>query len=243
MLQIEHGKAFLLLVIVSRRCIDKCPFHLARTGRGEEHLLHIAMRHIHPACVEVLVVSRNFYTALPSAGAEEIVRTRIIDHATVDSKVIIMESLVHGSLCSAGPHPVFVFAEHCAATATQSETYDDRLGIGSHHTESRIPFGVDLRILLSGLVERVGPEVLFRSFVVEFGIEIAEDVVRPFRLVVLVEHQRVVVHAEPGVAVAQVPERNIVDYVLVLAEDTEDTVVLILLECSDIRSLRGSLAS
>ena len=52
-----------------------------------------------------------------------------------------------------------------------------------------------------------------------------------------------VVDTQPRVLVAQVPERHVLDDILMLTEDFEDTVVLVFLNGSDIGSLWLSLTT
>ena len=177
--------------------------------------------------IEVLVGSRNLDAALPTARAEVIVRARVVERATVDGQVIIVEARVHRSLGCSNPNAVLVLAEHRAATASKTKADDDRLGIGSYHTEACIPLTVHLRILLSRLIHGAGTEIFLGGRTVKRGIEVLDGEVSLLGLVVLVEGERMVVHAQPRVAVTQIPEGHTVDDILMLAEYLEDAVVLV----------------
>ena len=194
------------------------------------------MRNVLAISIEVLVGSGNLNTALPTAGAEVVMRTRVVDHTTVDGQVIIVEARSHRAFCRTSPYTVLVLAQHRTATSTQTEADNNRLGIGSLYAEAGITLGVNHRIFLSRLVELVGNEVFLDSSIVKLRVEVADDEVRVLRLDILVEGQRVVVHAEPRVSVTEVPEGHTVNDILVLAEDLEDAVVLVILQCLEIGS-------
>ena len=113
-LQIEN-RIFLLILSVSGRCINKCTTMGICALGIKINLLNISMRHLLHS-IEILIMSRNFNTTFPSARAVIILSTRIIKHTTIDSQVIIMESLIHGAICSTYPYTFFIFAENCATT-------------------------------------------------------------------------------------------------------------------------------
>ena len=95
------------------------------------------MRHfLH--CIEIGIVCRNLNTAFPTAGTIVVLGSRIIEHATVDSEVVVMETFVHGAVCRTYPYAFFILAENCTSTTAQTETDDDRFGIRSNHAETGI---------------------------------------------------------------------------------------------------------
>ena len=127
MLQIEHGVALLLTLYhlaIAVRQVNGCLLHLAQALGVEEHLLHVAMRDVGALCIEVLIGSGNLDTALPAAAAEVVVGARIIEHATVDGEVIVVEAWIHRALCGAYPYAVLILAEYGTATSAQTEADD-----------------------------------------------------------------------------------------------------------------------
>src|SRR6187402_128424 len=100
-------------------------------------------------CVKILVMRWYFDTAFPSGRTVEIQRTRVIKYAAIGGQVIIMESLVHRAGGGAGEKSVGAFGKPGAALAAEAKTYPHTIGLCSLDTESRIPLGVYLRILLA----------------------------------------------------------------------------------------------
>ena len=201
------------------------------------------MGNIHAALIEVLIGSGNLDTTLPATGTEIVVRAGIVHHRSVDGQVVVMETGIHRTFRRTRPHTILVLAQHRTATASQSQTDNHRLGVGSHDAEAGIALAVHLRILLSGLVHHVGAEVFFDGIMVKSGVEIADDVVNLLGLILLVEGQRMVVDTQPRVAVAQIPEGDAVDDVAVLAEHAENAVVLVILQRLQIGSQRFGLTT
>ena len=185
------------------------------------------MRNVLAISIEVLIGSRNFDTALPTARTEIIMCARIVEYATVNSQVIIVEAWIHRTFSSTYPHTIFILAQYRTSTTTQTEADDNRLGIRSYHAETGIALAVNLRIFLSRLIHRIGNKVLLGFSIIKSSIEVLDSIIGLLGLIVLVERQRMVIHTQPRVAVTKVPESHTVDDILVLAENLEDTVVLI----------------
>ena len=193
--------------------------------------------------VEVLILGRNLDTTLPTARTEVVVCTRIVKHATIDSQVIVVETRIHWALGSTSPNTILILAQYGTATATKTQAYNYRLSIGSLNTEAGVTLRVNHRILLSGLVHGVGHKVLFWLAVVHSGIKVADNLQRALSLEVLVERQWVIVYTQPRVLIAQVPECNVLNHILVLTENLEQTGILVLLQCLHITRLWFSLAT
>ena len=138
-----------------------------------------------------------------------------------------METRIHRTFGSSYPHTVLVLAQHSAATTTKTEADNDRLSIRSLNTEAGVTLAINLRPFLSWLVHWIGNEVLLGNSIVESRIKVLDGIVSLLGLVVLVERQRMVIDAEPRVAVAKIPEGHTVDDILMLAEDLEDASVLV----------------
>ena len=68
------------------------------------------MRNILAISIEVLISGRNLDTALPTAAAEVVMRTGVVEYATVDSQVIVVETRIHRTFGSTSPHTVLVLA-------------------------------------------------------------------------------------------------------------------------------------
>ena len=71
MLKIEHRIAFLFILVVTWRGINKCPAGGVCAPDGKQNLLHFTVRHIFK-CIEILVMSRYLYAAFPAGGTIEI---------------------------------------------------------------------------------------------------------------------------------------------------------------------------
>src|SRR3712207_4371139 len=100
-------------------------------------------------CIEVAVVGRNLYTTLPSCRTKVVVCARIIEHAAINGQMIVVESLVHRAFGGTFPKSIGRLVQHSTATASESETNDDRFGIWCTHSESGVPLRVDHRIWLA----------------------------------------------------------------------------------------------
>ena len=111
--------------------------------------------------------------------------------------MIVVETRIHRTFGGTSPHTVLVLVEHCAAATTQTEAYDDRLGIRSLNAEASITLTIHHRIFLTGLVQGIGHEILLWLAVVEVGIEVTNSPIACLWPVLLVERQRMVVHAKP----------------------------------------------
>ena len=103
-------------------------------------------------------------------------------------------------------------------------------GLGRVDAQADITLGVDHRVFLSGLVQFGGLEVFLDDGCIHLRVESLDGEIGLLGPVVLVEEEGGVVDAEPGVAVADIPESDAVDDVLVLAEHLEEAHVLVLLE-------------
>jgi hypothetical protein len=64
-----------------------------------------------------------------------------------------MEAFIQRLLGDTRPNAVLAFIKGEATTFSSSQAHSDALGLGRHDTESREALGVDLRILLTGLVQ------------------------------------------------------------------------------------------
>ena len=82
------------------------------------------MRHV-LLSVEVLVVGRDLDSALPAAGAEEEAGARVVHHAAVNGKVIVVEALVHRTCGGAPPVAVVSLVENGSSLSAESEADDD----------------------------------------------------------------------------------------------------------------------
>ena len=227
-LQVQH-RVLLLVLVILRRGVHPRDAVLVRAVGPEEHLLHLAVRHVLHG-VEVGVVGRDLDTALPAGGAVVVVRAGIVEHAAVDGQVIVVEALVHGTGGRAHPGAVFRLVQDGSAGTAEAEAHDDGLGLGGVDLEAGEALGVHHRILLARLVELGRLEVFLDDEVVHLGIEALDGEVGLLGLVVLVEQERVVVRAQPGILVGDIPEGDAVDHVLMLAEDLEQVHVLVLLQ-------------
>ena len=83
------------------------------------------MLHIHAASIEVLIGSGNLYTTLPTAAAEEVTSTWVVDSCTVDGQVIVVEARIHRTFGSTCPHTVLVLLQYGAAASTESKADDN----------------------------------------------------------------------------------------------------------------------
>ena len=227
-LQVQH-RVLLLVLVILRRGVHPRDAVLVRALGPEEDLLHLAVRHVLHG-VEVGVVGRDLDTALPAGGAVVVVGAGIVEHATVDGQVIVVEALVHRTGGRAHPGAVLRLVQDGSAGTAEAEAHDDGLGARGVDLEAGEALGVHHRILLAGLVELGRLEVFLDDEVVHLGIEALDGRVGLLRLVVLVEQERVVVGAQPGILVGDIPEGDAVDHVLMLAEDLEQVHILVLLQ-------------
>ena len=99
----------------------------------------------------------------------------VVEDATVDGEVIVVETRIHRTLCRSYPYTILILAQYSTATTTKTQTYNHGLSIGSLYAEAGKTFAVHLRILLSRLVHGVGYPVIFRYIVVAGNIEVADD--------------------------------------------------------------------
>ena len=146
---------------------------------------------------EVLIVTRNLYTALPPYRAIVVFRSGIVHHTAVYGQVVVMESGIHGAVGSACPYAILVLVEHRTASTAKTEAYNNRLGIRSYDAESGIALGVDHRVLLSGLVQCRRAEVFLHHGIVKSRIEISQGIIYLLVFKVSVNWQRIVVYTYP----------------------------------------------
>ena len=118
MLQIKDW-IFLLVLSVCRRSVDKCTTLSVCTWRVEQNLMNIAMRNVLKS-VEVLVVGRDFDTALPTYRTVVVLSTWIVECTAIDSQVVVVETFVHRTIGCTFPNTILVLAEHCTATSAES---------------------------------------------------------------------------------------------------------------------------
>ena len=153
MLEIEYRISCIAVGIVLRRSVDEGSAEYSGAWRIEENLGHLAVRHILYS-VEICIVGWNLDSALPTGRAVIVISSRIIEDSTVNSKMIVVETLVHRTCSSSGPYSVFAFDEIGTSTlAAESEADIDSLCIRCDDAETCIALGVDHRILLSRLIE------------------------------------------------------------------------------------------
>ena len=75
-------------------------------------------------CIEILIVCRDLDSALPTARAEEETGTRIVNNATVDGKMIVVESFVHRTCGRSPPVSIVTLAEYGTALSAKTEAND-----------------------------------------------------------------------------------------------------------------------
>ena len=195
MLQIEDRIALLFELAIltldefaiAIRQIDIGGLHLASALRPESNLLDISMRNVFAISIEILVGGRNLDTTLPTAAAKVVMCAGVVEYAAIDGQVIVVETRIHRTFCGSYPYTVLVLAQYRTATAAQTETDNDRLGIGSLYTEAGIALTVDHRILLSRLVHRIGNKVLLGLHIIKGSVEVLDGIVSLLGLVVLIE--------------------------------------------------------
>jgi len=90
--------------------------------------------------VEIGVLRGDLDAAFPTPRAKIIVRAGIVEDASVNREVIVVEAFVQRSGGGAGPDVVFTLGEIGAgfAIAAQAETHADRFRIGCSHAETRV---------------------------------------------------------------------------------------------------------
>ena len=204
MLQVKYGEAFLSSLgtttnhfSIRWRRIYPCSLHLTCTLRWEQNLLYIAMLDFRTILVEILIRSRYLNTTLPTARAEVIVCTRVIECTTVNSQVIIVEAWIHWTLSGSNPNTILIFTQHRTATSAKTKADNNRLCFWSYNTKAGITLAVYLWELLTGLIQRIGMEILFWFDIIEASIKVLDGIICLLGLVVLVERQRMVIHTQP----------------------------------------------
>jgi hypothetical protein len=148
-LQVQHRIALHLILVVIGRGVDKRPAGGVGALGGEENLLRSAMRNVLEG-VEVLILSGNFDAAFPTSRTVKVQGAGIVECPTIDCEMVVVEAFIQRSCCGARPGAILAFREGSAPASAQAHT--DALGLGSHNAKSGIALGVDLRILLAGLV-------------------------------------------------------------------------------------------
>ena len=151
MLEVEY-RVVLLALLVAWRGVNECAAYAVGALGVEENLLYIAVRDILER-IEIAVCRRNLDAAFPAGGAVEVECPRVVEDASVNREVIVVESLVHRSCGGACPESVFALCQHGAALASQAEADHHGLRLRSLDPEACVALGVDHRVFLSGLVE------------------------------------------------------------------------------------------
>ena len=136
-LEVED-RVLLLVLLVLRGRIDEGALDGAGALRGEENLLDLAVGHVIAESIEGSIVGGNFDAALPTAGTVVVVRTGVVEDATVDGDVVVVEAFVHGAFRGAPPEAVVTLREVGAATTAEAEADVHRLGIGCLYAEAGI---------------------------------------------------------------------------------------------------------
>src|SRR4051794_9143281 len=72
-------------------------------------------------CIEVLIVSGYFNTALPADGTVKIQRSGVIKFSAVDPDIIIMEPLIHWPFCCTNPGGVCGLSENRPASSPEAQ--------------------------------------------------------------------------------------------------------------------------
>ena len=159
MLEIEHRITLARIPVVTGRGVDEGPPLAGRAGRGKQDLLDAAMGHVLQR-VEIGVMRRDFDPALPTGGAVEVQRPRIVERPAIDGEMIIVKPLIERPFGSAHPRPVRRLRQDRTAAPAQPQADLHHFGVGRDDAETGIALRIDLRIGLSRLVERGGFEIL-----------------------------------------------------------------------------------
>ena len=128
-----------------------------------------------------------------------------------------METWIHWSFSCAFPDTLLVLVEHSATVTAETEADDYRLSLRSVDAEASIALRVNLRILLTWLVEAVWHEIFLDDSIIDSNVELLDSVVGSLLLEVLVEEKRIVGSTYPRVLIRYIPESHRVDDILVLA--------------------------
>jgi hypothetical protein len=76
-----------------------------------------------------------------------------------------VKPFIQRPLGDTGPDAVLAFVEREAAALQPAQAHPDALGLGRHDTKARVALRVDLRVLLTGLVQDRGLEIVGDRFV------------------------------------------------------------------------------
>ena len=134
-LEVEHWE--LLLSVILWREVYECPVGLAGLLGRVEDLADLAVRNVLHS-IEILVVSRNLDAAFPSYRTIIVLCSRIVDHRSVYSHAIVVESFVHRSGSGAGPYAVSVLCQDGASLAAEAEADDNGLSFRGMDSKTSI---------------------------------------------------------------------------------------------------------
>ena len=154
-LEIQHRIAGLRVVVVARRRVDETAPHGVVHLGVVDRLADLAVRDVLEG-VEVLVLGRYFDAAAPAARAVEVEAVWVRDLRAVHPELVVMEPFVLGRRIT-DPDAVRTLGEGIPHGA---DIEQDALRVRRDEAGADPALGIDLRILLAGLVRRCRPEVV-----------------------------------------------------------------------------------
>src|SRR5688572_798861 len=104
-------------------------------------------------CIKIPVMGRDLYTAFPTCRPKKVQCARVIEFPSIDIDIIVMKSFIQRAFCGTHPKTIGALREPGTAPATKAKAYLNTICRGCYYPESCITLGIDLGVLLPGLIE------------------------------------------------------------------------------------------
>jgi len=157
MLQVENRVTLRLILIVARRRVHEAAKVRVGDLGIEVCLSQPSMRHVLDG-VKVRIVRGNFHTASPATCTVKEQAARIRNCGAINPDLVVMKPFVLRRGLT-DPSAVFAFDQRILHRA---DVEQDARGLWGTDSRAYTPLGINLRILLVGLIERRRFEILDR---------------------------------------------------------------------------------